>query len=226
MKLVLEKAWDWNDQALMYFDTQRPVMEKFPFWWYHIENNEIRLIKQVSKNFGVIFAENRWIPEVEDDGLIENNLNNWYNKEDLDQDTLGELERRSWITLGQFVVDDYPNELLIEYESGGGVIFKFHPSTKKIIEVTKCNSDGIIIYHCKVFFEYVETKETQERKVYKTGHSIMDVRLFYRCESFKGEWQKTSDGKSFRPWIFREYENQKWQIKDYRKENKYGNGPK
>jgi len=217
MKLVLEKKWTWNDQILMYFDHQRPDMVNFPFWWYHIEDREIRLIKQVSKTFGVVFAENRWIPEPEDIELTVKNLSSYYEDNDLDSDTLTELERRSWCTLGQFIVDDYPNELLIEYSSGGGVIFKFHPTTKKIMEVTKCNSDGIIIYHCKVDFDEIITKETGKKRIIKSRSSIFDIRSFYRCESEKGNWQKDDNGKSFRPWIFRELVDKKWILKDYKK---------
>lgn len=216
-KLVLEKAWEWNDKILMYFDHQRPDMVNFPFWWYHIEGREIRLIKQVSKTFGVVFAENRWIPEVEDIGILTNDLKGHYNNEDFDSDTLSELERRSWVTLGQFVVDDYPNELLIEYPSGGGVIFKFHPMTKKIMEITKCNSDGIIIYHCKVDFEETTVRETGEKKIVKIRSSIFDIRAFYRCESEQGEWEESSNGKWNKPWVFRELIDQKWVLKEYKK---------
>ncbi|MEI7489631.1 MAG: hypothetical protein WCJ72_19875 [Chryseobacterium sp.] len=217
MKLVLEKDWTWNDNVLMYFDHNRPEMVKFPFWWYHIQDREIRFIKQVSKTFGVVFAENRWIPEPEDIELTVKNLSSYYEDNDLDSDTLTELERRSWVTLGQFVVDDYPNELLIEYPSGGGVIFKFHPTTKKIMEVTKCNSDGIIIYHCKVDFEETTVKETGQKKIVKIRSSIFDIRAFYRCESEQGEWQESSNEKWNKPWVFRELEDKKWILKDYKK---------
>ena len=216
-KLVLEKAWEWNDKILMYFDHQRPDMVNFPFWWYHIEGREIRLIKQVSKTFGVVFSENRWIPEVEEVEILVNSLDSYYQDHDLDSDTLSEIERRSWSTLGQYVIDDYPNELLIEYASGGGVIFKFHPTTKKILEVTKCNSDGIIIYHCKVDFEEITTKETGQKKIIKSRSSIFDIRAFYRCESEKGNWVTDHNGKKSRPWVFRELIDQKWVLKEYKK---------
>ncbi len=217
MKLVLEKEWQWNDHALMYFDAQRPVMQNFPFFWYHVHDRKVRLIKQISKTCGVIFAENRWIPEPEDIELTVKNLSSYYEDNDLDSDTLTELERRSWCTLGQFLVDDYPNELLIEYPSGGGVIFKFHPTTKKIMEVTKCNSDGIIIYHCKVDFDEIITKETGKKRIIKSRSSICDIRSFYRCESEQGEWQESSNGKWNKPWVFRELEDKKWILKDYKK---------
>jgi hypothetical protein len=145
MKLVLEKAWEWNDQALMYFDTQRPVMEKFPFWWYHIENNEIRLIKQVSKNFGVIFDENRWI-EQDDRSTVEklDNRNAFY---EIDAETATELERRSWMSLGEPVDQEpTPKQVTIVHPNGGGCIYTFHPVHGRMLQSTWINQDGQIIY--------------------------------------------------------------------------------
>ena len=67
MRLVLEKPWTWNDNALMYFDRQRPEMVNFPFWWYLIEGRTVQYIKQLSKNCGICYAENRWIEINEQD---------------------------------------------------------------------------------------------------------------------------------------------------------------
>lgn len=218
MKLVLEKPWDWNDQALMYFDCQRPVMTRFPFWWYHVEGRQVRLIKQISKTFGVCFAENRWIEEVEENGDYALNLENIYSHLEYDSNTISELERRSWMTLGQFVIDDYANEFMIEYPSGGGVIFKFHPMTKKIIEVTKCDSDGIIVYYCKIDFEEVVEKETNKKKIYKSKSLVYDNVAAYACMSKKpDDWQENEHGKYVKDWKFYEMENKKLVQKIYRK---------
>jgi hypothetical protein len=217
MKLVLEKEWQWNDQVLMYFDDNRPEMVNFPFWWYHIENRNIKFIKQVSKTFGVVFAENRWIPEVEDIGILTTDLKGHYNKEDYDSDTINELERRSWITLGQFVVDDYPNESLIEYPGGGGAIFKFHPMTKKILEVTQIDSDGIIFYNCKVEFEETNVEGTNEKRLFKSKSTVYNNLGPYASVAKKDtEWQKNKNGEWRKDWLFYELENFKL-VKKYHK---------
>ena len=225
MKLVLEKAWDWNDQALMYFDTQRPVMEKFPFWWYHIENNEIRLIKQVSKNFGVIFAENRWIPEVEDEQTTVSNLQKYLDQSDLDVDTLSELERRSWMTLGEFNIEDYPLEQIVEYPSGGGAIFTFHPMLKRIIKIDQCNADGELIYTVRVEYKEEETKNDKNEVVGKRYFKSKTTTRskIYQCESEqKKEWKELPNGKFIKQWVFRENINGKWtdQTEKYEKERR------
>jgi len=145
MKLVLEKPWDWNDQALMYFDTQRPVMEKFPFWWYHIEGREVRLIKQISKNCGVVFNENRWI-EQDDRTTVEklDNRNAFY---EIDAETATELERRSWMSLGEPVDQEpTPKQVTIVHPNGGGCIYTFHPVHGRMLQSTWINQDGEIIY--------------------------------------------------------------------------------
>lgn len=218
MKLVLEKPWTWNDNALMYFDAQRPEMINFPFWWYHIHDREVRLIKQISKTCGVIFGENRWIPEVEDIGILTTDLKGHYNKEDYDIDTINELERRSWITLGQFVVDDYPNESLIEYPGGGGAIFKFDPMTKKILEVTQIDGDGIIFYNCKVKFEEVNIEGTDQKRLFKSRSVVYNNKGPYGCMAKKdSEWKKNQNGEYKKDWLFYELENFKLVQKYFKK---------
>jgi hypothetical protein len=144
-KLVLEKAWEWNNQALMFFDHQRPAMENFPFWWYHIEGREVRLIKQISKNVSVIFGENKWI-EQDDRTAVEklDKRNAFY---EIDSETATELERRSWMSLGEEInTDPTPKEVTIVYPNGGGCIYTFHPVHGRMLQCTWINQDGEIIY--------------------------------------------------------------------------------
>jgi hypothetical protein len=144
-KLVLEKAWDWNDQALMYFDAQRPVMTNFPFFWYHIHEREVRLIKQISKTCGVIFAENKWI-EIDERSTVEkmDKRNAFY---EVDSETATELERRSWMSLGEEInLEETPKQVTIVHPNGGGCIYQFHPVHGRMLQATWISQDGEIIY--------------------------------------------------------------------------------
>jgi hypothetical protein len=145
MKLVLENPWDWNDHALMYFDAQRPVMINFPFFWYHIHEREVRLIKQISKTCGVIFGENKWI-EVDERTTVEkmDKRNAYF---ETDTETASELERRSWNTLGEVVdLEETPKQVTIVHPNGGGCIYTFHPVHGRVLQATWISQDGEIIY--------------------------------------------------------------------------------
>jgi hypothetical protein len=144
-KLVLEKPWEWNERALMYFDTQRPVLENFPFWWYHIEGREVRLIKQISKTCGVCFGENKWV-EVDERSTVEklDKRNAFY---EVDSETATELERRSWMSLGESVdLEPTPKQVTIVHPNGGGCIYTFHPVHGRMLQCTWISQDGEIIY--------------------------------------------------------------------------------
>jgi hypothetical protein len=152
MKLVLEKPWEWNEQALMYFDRQRPEMFRFPFWWYHIEGREVRLIKQISKNCGICFAENRW---VEREATFAEQLQEKLATYEIDAETASELERRSWMTLGEVEsLEAAPKQVTIVHPNGGGCIYNFHPVHGRMLNCTWINQDGEIIY--KAMYVYNE----------------------------------------------------------------------
>ena len=144
MKLVLEKPWDWNDQALMYFDCQRPVMTRFPFWWYHVEGRQVRLIKQISVNCGICFGENRWIEQAPSFTEQLEEKNAFY---EVDAETATELERRSWMTIGEVEnIEASPKQVTIVHPNGGGCIYTFHPVHGRMINCTWISQDGEIIY--------------------------------------------------------------------------------
>jgi hypothetical protein len=145
MKLVLEKPWTWNENTLMYFDQQRPEFINFPFWWYHIQEREIRLIKQISKNCSVIFGENKWIEQDERTAVAKMDKRNAYYE--TDSETATDLERRSWATLGDMAdLEPTPKQVTIVHPCGGGCIYTFHPVHGKMLQCTWINQDGQIIY--------------------------------------------------------------------------------
>ena len=150
-KLQLERPWEWNEQAVIYYDGQRPDRTDYPFFWYKVEGLEIALVKQVDKFFGVIFQENRWV-EVDDRTVVEK-LAKRNHVDDLDLETATELERRSWMTLGEVSdLEPTPREVIISHESGGHCIYKFHPVHGRLSQTTWINDCGEIIY--KAMFEY------------------------------------------------------------------------
>ena len=152
MRLVLEKPWTWNDNALMYFDRQRPEMVNFPFWWYLIEGRTVQYIKQLSKNCGICYAENRWI---ERDDTIAEQLEEKSAVYEMDAETATELERRSWMTLGEVeLVQPAPRQVTIVHPNGGGCIYTFHPAHGRMMQCTWMNQDGEIIY--KAMYSYNE----------------------------------------------------------------------
>ena len=209
MKLVLEKPWTWNDNALMYFDRQRPEMVNFPFWWYLIEGRNIQYIKQLTKNCGICYAENRWI-EIDEQDIV-----NVVPKvdEEIDRELANEIERRSWFTLGDVVIDSPENQYVIHYASGGGSILTFHPVLKRLIKVEQCNSDGELIFILKVNYNEIEVRDDQkkliETKYYKSGSTVRSK--LYQCESNKAkEWTELPNGKFIKKWIFTEKVNGVW----------------
>lgn len=210
-KLQLERPWEWNEQAEMFCYPDRPTRTDYPFWWYNVDGLKISLIKQVSKYFGVIFQENRYIT-AEQSAIVDN-----FSKihlDDYDSDTAEEIFRRSWMTLGEYVPDDYENEIIIEYPSGGAVVFTIHPKIKKITEVTQCDADGVLTAMTRVNYGVVLKKndkdEIVEERYYKSEVKVFDKRLKYHCESEKDkEWTETKNGKFVKKWIFRELLNNK-----------------
>jgi len=150
-KYVLEKPWVWNEQAIMYYDGQRPQRTDFPFWWYRVQDLEISLVKQISQNCGIIFHENRWIEY--DERTVVEKMAKRNVVEEMDSETATELERRSWMTLGEVEdLEPTPKEVVINHPSGGGAIYRFHPVHGRLWQCTWINSEGEIIY--KSMFEY------------------------------------------------------------------------
>jgi hypothetical protein len=147
----LEKAWDWNEQAEIYYNNERPDRTDYPFWWYKVDGDDIYLIKQISKFCGVIQRENRYVL-IDDRSTVEKLAKRNY-VDDIDQETASELERRSWYTLGEVQdLEPTPREVVISHENGGGCIYRFHPVHGRMISCIWINADGETIY--KSIFEY------------------------------------------------------------------------
>lgn len=150
-KYKLEKPWDWNEQAEMYYNNQRPTRTDYPFFWYKVEGDDIALIKQISKFCGVIHQENRWV--IVDERTVVEKLAKRNHMEEVDAETATELERRSWMTLGEVQdLEPTPKDVVISYENSGGCIYKFHPVHGRLMQATWINADGEIIY--KSMFVY------------------------------------------------------------------------
>jgi hypothetical protein len=97
MKHQLLKPWDWRDVPIVYGACLEWIKDQydFPFYWYRQIDNKIELVKQLSRNCGVVQDSNEWIPS---------------------QITLAKpetispveemyLDRRSWLTLGEVPYD-------------------------------------------------------------------------------------------------------------------------
>lgn len=151
VNLVLEKEWSWRKDADIYDEGHRPTRTDYPFWWYSVIGNEIELRKQVSRTFGIIFDSNKLV--IEDTRTSAEKLNKKNSFYEIDSETASELERRSWMSLGEpEEVEKAPLEYTISHPSGGGAVYKFHPVTGKLWQTTWINSDGEITY--KAMFEY------------------------------------------------------------------------
>ena len=183
-KYQLERPWDWNERAEMYYNNERPTRTDYPFWWYKVEGDDIYLIKQITKFWGVIHNQNKYVL-IEDESLISNLAKKHY-LEDVDNETAYELERRSWMTLGE--VDDLektPSEVVISYEGGGGCIYKFHPVHGRIVSCIWVDADGVIIY--KSIFEY-----NHKHYAVKHGNSLGD--------RWSKDWDKQKEKYIWKKW--------------------------
>ena len=148
---ILQKEWTWRSDAEIYDEGQRPTRTDYPFWWYAVIGDEIELRKQVSKTFGIIFDSNKLVIQDLRSAVEKIDKKNSYYE--LDSETASEIERRSWMTLGEVVEPERaPLEVTISHPSGGGAIYKFHPVHGRLWQTTWINQDGEIIY--KAMFEY------------------------------------------------------------------------
>jgi hypothetical protein len=93
--MKLAKPWDWNENAIIYTHPSEVVHEPYPFYWYRVTGLHIELIKQISKNCGIVQAENDFIPStpVSVETAPTMSVDDMY------------IDRRSWLTLGEVVPD-------------------------------------------------------------------------------------------------------------------------
>ena len=149
-KYVLQKSWVWDDNAVIYYGAG-PTRTDYPFFYYLQRDNNIQYRKQISKYCSIMFDENFWI--VEDSRTVVEKLENKNAYLEMDSETATELERRSWMTLGEELdLEPTPKEVTIIHPNGGGAIYKFHPVHGRLLQCTWINQDGEIFY--KSMFVY------------------------------------------------------------------------
>ena len=165
-KHTLRKPWAWRDCAIYYGSSLEWIKDQyeFPFYWYRQIDKNIELVKQISRFCGVVQDWNEWVevipkPEykIRDVGILEENY----------------LDRREWNTLGAYVPDPLPRELVIE-----------HGTTKKLYELTEDGryktithfKDGKIVYQVNMEYKKFENHlypvhyySSEKREVKRVG---------------------------------------------------------
>lgn len=186
-----EKQWKWNENAPMY-DSLEWLNDHndFPIFWYRFfEDGEVWYIKQVNKNYGIIYDENYYGFPREKSAvarLSKRSVQKFVDKEVVDYHTM-----KSWMTLGVTEQENVDEITYIVRPSGGGYIMKFHPVTKKWIQKIHVDENGEVCYrarnlvkqkenHLGVWFEEVEYQNS------KGDH----WRKLYNEEKKKFEWKK------------------------------------
>jgi hypothetical protein len=104
MKLV--KEWIWKPEASIYEHSSQVVHYAYPFYWYRVYGNEIELVKQISKNVGIVQDWNSLVqdqPEVVAPEVV-SSIEDMY------------VDHRSWLTLGEVSSD--PIDQVAEFTWG------------------------------------------------------------------------------------------------------------
>ena len=103
--MKLAKEWIWKPEANIYEHSSQVVHYAYPFYWYRVYGNEIELIKQISKNVGIVQDWNSLIedkPEVQSEPIA--SVEDMY------------IDPRSWLTLGEVSSD--PIDMVGEFNWG------------------------------------------------------------------------------------------------------------
>lgn len=103
--MKLAKEWIWKPEANIYEHSSQVVHYAYPFYWYRVYGNEIELVKQVSKNVGIV---QDWNSLVEEKAEVHAEL--IASVEDM------YIDHRSWLTLGEVVSD--PIDQVAEFTWG------------------------------------------------------------------------------------------------------------
>jgi hypothetical protein len=97
MKLL--KPWVWRENAVIYNHPSEVEHQPYPFYWYRATGLQIELVKQVSKNCGIVQDSNEYI-KPEPIGIIDNVVDSIVTPvEEM------YIDRRSWMTLGEVPYD-------------------------------------------------------------------------------------------------------------------------
>lgn len=92
--MKLYKPWVWRENAIMYDHPSKVVHEPYPFYWYRVTDLEIELVKQISKNCGVVQDWNHYVkPEPVTELIAVSVIEDMY------------IDHRSWLTLGEVPID-------------------------------------------------------------------------------------------------------------------------
>lgn len=103
--MKLSKEWIWKPEANIYEHSSQVVHYAYPFYWYRVYGNEIELVKQISKNVGIVQDWNSLIedqPEIQAEPIA--SVEDMY------------IDHRSWLTLGEVSSD--PIDMVGEFTWG------------------------------------------------------------------------------------------------------------
>lgn len=103
--MKLAKEWIWKPEANIYEHSSQVVHYAYPFYWYRVYGFEIELVKQISKNVGIVQDWNSLIedkPEIQAEPIA--SVEDMY------------IDHRSWLTLGEVSSD--PIDMVGEFTWG------------------------------------------------------------------------------------------------------------
>jgi hypothetical protein len=152
----LEKPWVWDDSAESHTNMQHTKdAYVFPFrWYYFLPDGEIHYIVQKTRNFGVIIDSNYFGPKRFKSKLEQ--LAKTSVQKFTDKELFTYQEARSWSTLGTDTQEPMPLEITVVRPEGGGYMMRFHPVTRKWIQMIHVDENGEIIYKAR---NIVKTRE-------------------------------------------------------------------
>ena len=151
-----EKEWTWDDNAESHTNMQHTTSAYiFPYrWYYFLPGGEVHYIIQKSRNFGVIIDSNYFGPrryKTKLESLAKTSVQKFADKE-----VFKYHEAKSWSTLGADKHEQMPLEITVVRPEGGGYMMRFHPETKKWIQMIHVDENGEIIYKAR---NVVKTRE-------------------------------------------------------------------